>query len=80
MCSSTTRRGNPGWMPFHEHLAAHSLTVPDIPGTASRSGRSGREPRDLAILLNQALDSSVVGLSLVGLGFRLRGRRDGDHE
>lgn len=65
--------GNPGWMPFYEQLAtAYSLTVPDMPGYGqSQRPEWAREPRDLAILVNQALDrlGLTSDVSLVGLGF-----------
>ena len=64
--------GNPGWIPFYEELAGKfSLTVPDMPGYGqSTRPEWAREPRDLAILLNQALDQLGLtsGVSLVGLG------------
>jgi pimeloyl-ACP methyl ester carboxylesterase len=65
--------GNPGWIPFYDALAkSFTVAVPDMPGYG-QSGRPewAREPRDIAILLNQALDKVGItgGLSLVGLGF-----------
>lgn len=64
--------GNPGWIPFYERLAERaSVYVPDMPGYGqSARAEWAREPRDLAILLLQAL--SRLGLerpTLVGLGF-----------
>jgi pimeloyl-ACP methyl ester carboxylesterase len=64
--------GNPGWIPFFERLAeSHFLTVPDMPGYGqSERPDWARDARDLAILLNQALDKlSMDPVSLVGLGF-----------
>ena len=50
--------GNPGWIPFYERLAERaSVYVPDMPGYGqSERPEWAREPRDLAILLLQALD------------------------
>ena len=64
--------GNPGWIPFHEQLAAgHAVTVPDMPGYGqSQRPEWARDPRDLAILVHQALDKlGMDSVSLVGLGF-----------
>src|SRR5262249_37013645 len=63
--------GNPGWIPFYERLAERAtIYVPDMPGYGqSARPEWAREPRDLAILLLQALPR--LGLSrpaLVGLG------------
>lgn len=64
--------GNPGWIPFYEQLAAkHAVTVPDLPGYGqSARPEWAREPRDVAVLMNQALDllGLTSGVSLVGLG------------
>jgi pimeloyl-ACP methyl ester carboxylesterase len=64
--------GGPGWLPLYEKLAgSFSVTVPDMPGYGqSERPEWAREPRDLAILMLQALNK--LGLSrvhLVGLGF-----------
>jgi len=64
--------GNPGWIPFYERLAERAVVyVPDMPGYGqSARAEWARDPRDLAILLLQAL--SRLGLerpTLVGLGF-----------
>jgi len=65
--------GNPGWMPLHELLAArYSVTVPDMPGYGqSARPEWARDARDIAILMNQALDrlGLTAGVTLVGLGF-----------
>jgi len=63
--------GNPGWITFYERLAERSsVYVPDMPGYGqSARPEWAREPRDLAILLLQAL--LRLGLekpTLVGLG------------
>src|SRR4029453_12972616 len=49
--------GNPGWIPFYERLAERATVyVPDMPGYGqSARPEWAREPRDLAILLLQAL-------------------------
>ena len=67
--------GEPGWMPQHERLAErHSLYVPDIPGFG-QSGplpRWASRPRDIAILILQAIDQwglerpTIVGSCLGG--------------
>jgi pimeloyl-ACP methyl ester carboxylesterase len=63
--------GNPGWIPFYERLAERATVyVPDMPGYG-RSARPewAREPRDLAILLLQALTRlDLPRVTLVGLG------------
>ena len=65
--------GSPGWVPFLEQLSAHhAVTAPDLPGYGqSQRPEWARDARDLAILLNQALDRLGLtdGVSLVGLGF-----------
>ena len=66
--------GNPGWIPFYERLAERATVyVPDLPGYGqSARPEWAREPRDLAILLLQALSRldleivTVVGLGLGG--------------
>ena len=75
--------GEPGWMPQHERLAErHSLYVPDMPGFG-QSGplpRWASRPRDIAILLLQAIDQwglerpTVVG-SCLGVGLARRWHR-----
>lgn len=63
--------GNPGWIPFYERLAEHfSVTVPDMPGYGqSERPEWAREPRDLAILMLQALDRlDLRDIVLVGFG------------
>lgn len=64
--------GNVGWLPFFEHLAERfAVTVPDMPGYGqSERPEWAREPRDLAILLNELLDRlDLEQVTLVGLGF-----------
>ena len=64
--------GNPGWIPFYERLAERaSVYVPDMPGYGqSARAEWAREPRDLAILLLQALRRlGLESPTLVGLGF-----------
>jgi len=64
--------GNPGWIPFYERLAERaSVYVPDMPGYGqSARAEWAREPRDLAILLLQALRRlELESPTLVGLGF-----------
>ena len=64
--------GNPGWLPFHEALAAsHEVLAPTLPGwDGTARGDWMRSPRDLAAVLQLLLDELVVErCSLVGLGF-----------
>jgi pimeloyl-ACP methyl ester carboxylesterase len=64
--------GNPGWIPFHGHLAERATVyAPDMPGYGqSARPEWAREPRDLAILLLQALTRlGLPRVALVGLGF-----------
>ena len=64
--------GNPGWIPFYERLAERATVyVPDMPGYGqSARPEWAREPRDLAILLLQAMTRlELAGAALVGLGF-----------
>lgn len=64
--------GNVGWLPFYERLAERfAVTVPDMPGYGqSERPEWAREPRDLAILLNELLDRLELDqVTLVGLGF-----------
>ena len=64
--------GNPGWIPFYERLAERATVyVPDMPGYGqSARPEWAREPRDLAILLLQALPRlGLESATLVGLGF-----------
>jgi pimeloyl-ACP methyl ester carboxylesterase len=63
--------GNPGWIPFYERLAERATVyVPDMPGYGqSTRPEWAREPRDLAILLLQALGKLALSrVALVGLG------------
>ena len=63
--------GNPGWIPFYERLAERTTVyVPDLPGYGqSARPEWAREPRDLAILLLQALAKlGLPRVTLVGLG------------
>ena len=64
--------GNPGWLPFHEALAAsHEVIAPTLPGwDGTPRGDWMRSPRDLAAVLQLLLDELVVErCALVGLGF-----------
>lgn len=64
--------GNPGWAPFHAALAAHAAVIaPDLPGYGQSARPDwAREPRDLAILMLQALERrGAEDVALVGLGF-----------
>ena len=64
--------GNPGWLPFHEQLAASfHVFVPDMPGYGqSERPEWARDARDLAILVNQLIDKLDLGrITLVGTGF-----------
>ena len=63
--------GNPGWVPFYERLAEQAAVyVPDMPGYGqSARPEWAREPRDLGILLLQALTRlGLERVTLVGLG------------
>src|SRR5262249_56579156 len=63
--------GNPGWIPFYERLGERATVyVPDMPGYGqSARPEWAREPRDLAILLLQALTRlDLPRVALVGLG------------
>jgi pimeloyl-ACP methyl ester carboxylesterase len=63
--------GNPGWIPFYDRLAGRATVyVPDMPGYGqSTRPEWAREPRDLAIVLLQALTRLELGsVTLVGLG------------
>ena len=64
--------GSPGWLPFHDALAAeHRVIVPDMPGWGgSERPAWAREPRDIAILVGHLLAAlDVADVKLVGLGF-----------
>jgi pimeloyl-ACP methyl ester carboxylesterase len=64
--------GNPGWIPFYERLAARATVyVPDMPGYGqSARPEWAREPRDLAILVLQAMTKlELPSATVVGLGF-----------
>jgi pimeloyl-ACP methyl ester carboxylesterase len=65
--------GNPGWLPFHQSLADRfRVYVPDMPGYGqSERPEWAREPRDLAVLMNQTFEAQNPegGVHLVGLGF-----------
>ena len=64
--------GNPGWIPFYERLATRSAVyVPDMPGYGqSARPEWAREPRDLAILVLQAMTKlGLPSATVVGLGF-----------
>jgi pimeloyl-ACP methyl ester carboxylesterase len=64
--------GPMGWQPFHEALAQSFTTyVPDLPGFGqSQRPDWARHPRDLAVLMLQALDAlELPSVALIGLGF-----------
>ena len=64
--------GNPGWIPFHEQLAAgHAVSVPDLPGYGgSERPDWARSVRDMAVLMRRAIAKLELGpVNLVGLGF-----------
>ncbi len=64
--------GNSGWLPLHARLAeSFAVMVPDLPGYGqSMRPAWAREPRDIAILLHQLLDSEGLDqIVLVGAGF-----------
>jgi pimeloyl-ACP methyl ester carboxylesterase len=64
--------GHSGWMPLYERLAeSFAVTVPDLPGYGhSERPDWAREPRDLAVMMQQLLDKlDLDGVTLVGLGF-----------
>jgi pimeloyl-ACP methyl ester carboxylesterase len=64
--------GNPGWLPFYEHLAQHfTVYVPSHPGF-DQSDRPDwmRKVRDMAMVYQWLLkDMKLNSLSVVGLGF-----------
>ena len=64
--------GNPGWLPFHERLAAgHDVLLPDHPGYEGSDRPDWlRSVRDLAVLYQALLaDLDLRDVALVGLGF-----------
>ena len=64
--------GGLGWTPLHEALARRfQLFAPDIPGYGrSQRPEWARDPRDLAILLNDGLERlALADVVLIGLGF-----------
>ena len=64
--------GSPGWLPFHDELAArHRVFVPDMPGWGgSERPVWAREPRDIAIVVGHLLAAlELREVTLVGLGF-----------
>jgi pimeloyl-ACP methyl ester carboxylesterase len=64
--------GNIGWAPIHAQLAeSFKVLAFDMPGYGqSERPEWARDPRDIAILMLQALDKlGVQGATLVGLGF-----------
>ncbi|MBN9493854.1 Flp pilus assembly complex ATPase component TadA, partial [bacterium] len=64
--------GSPGWLPLHDALAERAeVYLPDMPGYGqSTRPEWAREPRDLAILLGQAIDKlGLDNVALVGFGF-----------
>lgn len=64
--------GSLGWLPIHDSLASNfELIAPDMPGYGgSERPEWAREPRDIAILMNQMLDKQGLdSVHLVGLGF-----------
>ena len=63
--------GATGWSPFHEGLSAYfDVLAPDLPGYGQSTLPDwAREPRDLAVVLLQALRKAGIGqVDLVGLG------------
>jgi pimeloyl-ACP methyl ester carboxylesterase len=64
--------GSLGWLPLHDHLAGKfDVLVPDLPGYGqSERPEWARSPRDIAILVNQALEQlGLQQVHLVGFGF-----------
>ena len=64
--------GSPGWLPFHDRLAAaHRVIVPDMPGWGgSERPVWARDPRDIAIIVTRLLARlELDDVTLVGLGF-----------
>jgi pimeloyl-ACP methyl ester carboxylesterase len=64
--------GSVGWLPLHDRLAAEfSVTLPDMPGYGqSERPEWARDPRDIAILTNHALEKlGLENVTLVGFGF-----------
>lgn len=64
--------GSIGWLPLHERLAEEfRVVVPDMPGYGqSERPEWARTPRDLAILVNAALERlGLERVTLVGFGF-----------
>ncbi|MEJ2133575.1 MAG: alpha/beta fold hydrolase [Gammaproteobacteria bacterium] len=64
--------GSPGWTPFYDHLARQfDVIVPDMPGYGgSERPAWAREPRDLAIIVSNAMERLDLTSSVViGLGF-----------
>lgn len=64
--------GNPGWLAFHESLAAsHDVILPTLPGwDGTERGDWMRSVRDLAAVSALLLDELDVGeVTVVGLGF-----------
>jgi pimeloyl-ACP methyl ester carboxylesterase len=65
------RSTGPMWCPFYDHIAStFRVIVPDMPGFGeSERVEAARSPRDLAILLHQALELLEDGpVHAVGLG------------
>ena len=77
--------GNPGWIPFHEQLAAgHAVSVPDLPGFGgSERPDWARSVRDMAVLMRRGDrearagpgETSWVWVSAAGLRPRWRASR-----
>ena len=64
--------GSPGWLPFHDALAAsHDVIAPTLPGwDGSERGEWMRSVRDISTVMSLLLDALDVGeCALVGLGF-----------
>lgn len=64
--------GSAGWLPIHDELAKNfTVYVPDMPGYGqSERPEWARDPRDIAILVNDALEElGLNGVTLVGFGF-----------
>ena len=64
--------GSPGWLPFHDALAAsHDVIAPTLPGwDGTERGEWMRSVRDVSTVMSLLLDALDIGeCALVGLGF-----------